>query len=126
MLGYKESRKSINTLVGNGKRFMAYEIVKRLKETKQTEILAKLETAVNTSDRANGKRHEIFRDSFDLQHCYSQKFILQKLKYIHDNPCAKKWMLADSPLAYPHSSASFYFDGKLGAYAVESWLNWNY
>lgn len=120
MLGYKESKKSINTLVGNGKRFMAYEIVKRLKEANEIEILTKLETAVNTSDRANGKRHEVFRDSFDLQHCYSQKFILQKLKYIHDNPCAKKWMLADNPLNYLHSSASFYFDGTQGFYEVES------
>lgn len=125
ILGYKESSKSINTLVGNGKRFMAYEIVKRLKDTKQIETLSKLETAVNTSDRANGKRHEVFRDSFDLQHCYSQKFILQKLKYIHDNPCAKKWMLADNPLNYPHSSASFYFDGTQGNYTVESWLEWD-
>ena len=124
MLGYKESNKSINTLVGNGKRFMAYEMIKRLKETNQSEVLSKLETAVNISGRARGKRHEVFRDSFDLQHCYSQNFILQKLKYIHDNPCAKKWMLSDNPLNYLHSSASFYFDGKQGAYEVESWLDW--
>jgi hypothetical protein len=55
MLGYKESNKSINTLVGNGKRFMAYEMIKRLKEQNKPDLLSKLETAVNISDRARGK-----------------------------------------------------------------------
>lgn len=94
-------------------------------ESNQTEILSKLENAVNTSDTARGKHYEVFRDSFDLQHCYSQQFILQRLKYIHDNLCAKKWMLADNPIDYPHSSANFYFDGRQGAYNIEAWLNWD-
>jgi REP element-mobilizing transposase RayT len=122
MLAYTESDKSINTLVGNGKRFMAYEIVKRLRQDNQIELLSKLETAVSKSDKIRGKRYEIFRDSFDIQHCYSQKFINQKLKYIHDNPCAKKWMLASSPLAYAHSSALFYEEGQNLNYPVVSWL----
>lgn len=122
MLAYKESNKSINTLVGNGKRFMAYEIVKRLREAKQTALLIQLATAVNESDATRGKRYEVFKNSFDLQHCYSQKFINQKIKYIHDNPCSKKWMLAPNPLDYKHSSALFYEEGKHRNYPVESWL----
>jgi putative transposase len=34
--------KSINKIIGNAKRFMAYEIVKKLKEKNQDELLAKL------------------------------------------------------------------------------------
>ena len=121
MLAYQSSDKSINTLIGNGKRLLAYNIISRLQATHQNEILAQLKNSVKSSGK--GKKHEVFKPSFDLQHCYSQKFILQKLKYIHDNPCAKKWMLAISPLDYPHSSARFYFDGQQAAYPVVSWLD---
>lgn len=122
MLAYNKTARSINTLVGNGKRFMAYEIVKRLQQTAQTELLKQLAAAVNTSGIAAKIHYKVFRDSFDLQHCYSQKFILQKLTYIHDNPCVKKWMLAAHPSDYTHSSAAFYETGNTHNYPVTSWL----
>jgi hypothetical protein len=40
------SEKSINTIVSNGKRFIAYELVKRLQEERKNEILEKLAAAV--------------------------------------------------------------------------------
>lgn len=120
MLAYNASGKSINTLIGNGKRFMAAEIRKRLQQSGQSAILQQHVWPAGIQSMRKGDA--IFRDSFDLQHCYSQKYILQKLKYIHDNPCAKKWMLAASPLEFPHSSASFYADGQQKNYPVVSWL----
>jgi len=42
LIGYRGGSKSINTIVGNGKRFMAYDIVARLKETNNTNLLATL------------------------------------------------------------------------------------
>jgi putative transposase len=39
---------------------------------------------------------------------YSRKVIEQKLDYIHNNPVQGKWMLANSPIDYHFSSASFY------------------
>jgi REP element-mobilizing transposase RayT len=125
MLAYRSGNKSINTLVGNGKRFMSYGIVERLNVAQQTNILTQLSDAVLFSERLKGKKHTVFRDSFHIQHCYSQQFILQKIKYIHDNPCVKKWMLASSPLAYPHSSARFYFEGIHATYPVLSWMDWD-
>jgi REP element-mobilizing transposase RayT len=123
MLNYQPGNKSINTLVGNGKRFLAYGIVSRLRDTHRNEIVTQLESAVRGAENVRGKKHQVFKRSFDLQHCYSQKFILQKLGYMHNNPCAKKWQLAANALDYPHSSASFYFDGKHAAYPVVSWLD---
>src|SRR6478609_10271042 len=38
---------SINSIIGNGKRFMAYEIIKRLKEQEQVELLEQLASFVN-------------------------------------------------------------------------------
>ena len=50
------------------------------------------------------------------------EFILQKLHYIHNNPCSGKWKLADSTIHYMHSSASFYISGKQAAYKVRDYL----
>ncbi len=45
--------------------------------------------------------------SIDL---FNEKFLLQKLKYIHNNPCQPKWELVRQPLDYRYSSAKFYYD----------------
>jgi REP element-mobilizing transposase RayT len=118
LLYSSRNRQSLNTIIGNGKRFMAYEIVNRLKEAKLDTLLIKLQNDVKPKDKARGKIHEIWIDSFDAKECRTEKFILQKLNYIHNNPCSGKWQLATDPLHYPHSSASFYISGKAGIYKV--------
>ena len=66
--------------------------------------------------------HQVFEDSFEVKLCTSQKFLLQKLTYIHNNPCSGKWMLADAAINYKHCSASYYETNKAGAYPVVSWM----
>ncbi len=109
---------SINKLIGNGKRFMAYELVEKLKERNKNEILEELATFVNKTERKRGKLHEVFEPSFDWKECTSNEFIEQKLDYIHDNPCQGKWNLAAEPALYKHSSAKFYLTGEQGVYPV--------
>lgn len=128
LLHYSGGIQSLNTLVGNGKRFMAYDIISRLEEQKQGQLLTKLQLAVKDADKKRGKKHEVWEDSFDVKECRTEKFILQKLHYIHNNPCTGKWKLADSPISYPHSSASFYISGKPGNYPVRDYrelMNFN-
>jgi putative transposase len=43
---------------------------------------------------------------------YTPSVVIQKLNYIHNNPCNGKWMLAASPINYKFSSACFYETGK--------------
>ena len=43
IIGFGNASKSINSIVGNGKRFMAYELIKLLKEQKQNDLLHQLE-----------------------------------------------------------------------------------
>jgi len=50
------------------------------------------------------------RDS-RVKECWSEPFLLQKLAYIHYNPCQPHWKLATLPEEYQWSSASFYFSG---------------
>lgn len=122
LLHYVSGRQSLNTIVGNGKRFMAYDIIKRLENQKETRLLTKLGLDVCAADKRRGKKHEVWKDSFDVKSCRTEKFVLQKLNYIHKNPCAGKWKLAASPIDYPHSSASFYISGKTGLYPVRDYL----
>jgi REP element-mobilizing transposase RayT len=118
---YNGGSQSLNTIVGNGKRFMAYGIVKRLKAQKKYEVLAILERGVCASDRRRGKKHEVWEDAFDAKECRTDDFAFQKLQYIHNNPCAGKWKLAESIIDYLHSSALFYITWQQGIYPVRDY-----
>ena len=99
---------------------MAYDIVAKLREKENENILNQLAAGVNPSDRKRGKLHEVFEASFDIKECYSLEFIKQKLNYIHFNPCTGKWNLADIPESYVHSSAAFYGNGIQGIFPVDN------
>lgn len=114
----KNSTQSINAIVSNGKRFMAYEMINRLKDQNQKETLEKLSGAVTASDSKRGKLHQVFEPSFDCKECYSEDFTEQKLNYMHQNPCKGVWNLAVSPIEYKHSSAKFYHTGEKGEYDI--------
>ena len=80
LIAFANSGKNINKIIGNGKRFLAYEIVKRLKETGNYIILKQLSEAVEVTDKKRGKLHEVFEDSFDIKECMTEKFIRQKFE----------------------------------------------
>jgi len=52
--------------------------------------------------------------------CRTEKFIQQKLGYIHPNPCKAK--LVELPEQYEHSSAKYYFTGEQGVYCVTNFM----
>jgi hypothetical protein len=118
LAGFSSSETSINTIIGNGKRFMAYEIIKRLTERHEVDLLEKLSYGVSRRNEKRGKRHEVFEESFDWKECLSDRFIDQKLGYMHENPCRGVWNLAMNPDDYVHSSARFYLTGEHGIYPV--------
>ena len=118
LIDFGISTKSINTIVSNGKRFMAYEIVKRLKKQNNAEILLRLSEAVTKSDKDKGKPHQVFERSFDCKEITSQYFYTQKLSYIHNNPCSGAWKLVENPVDNVHSSAKFYLTGEQGIYLI--------
>ena len=108
LLYFAGGKINLNTILGNGKRFIAYEIVKRLQRSGKIELLKFLEAAVGIKDASRGKKHEVWQPGFEVKPCRTEKFLLLKLNYIHDNPVAGKWKLADSRESYLHSSARFY------------------
>ena len=99
---------NLNKIIGNAKRFMAYEIVNRLENSTNHKLLEELKSNLTSREINKGQKHKIFKDSFDAKPIYADKFLLQKLDYIHGNPVKGKWTLAKDNVKYEHSSASFY------------------
>ncbi|MEO6490052.1 MAG: hypothetical protein ABIO04_08955 [Ferruginibacter sp.] len=118
MISFKETDQLINTIIGNGKRFMAYEIVKRLKCLVLFHPLEELAKSAENKRKQNNKKYEVWELSFDWKECNSDKFIDQKLSYMHLNPCSGKWNLCSIPENYEHSSTKFYEPGIQGIYTV--------
>ena len=111
LIYFPEMKKSLNSIIGNAKRFMAYEIIKRLEEQKNFELLQELFDSVKAAEKKKGQRHKVFEDSFDAKECHSNEFVYQKLEYMHKNPVSKRWQLVNDITDYLHSSAAFYQKG---------------
>ncbi|MDB5247461.1 MAG: hypothetical protein JWQ40_1855, partial [Segetibacter sp.] len=54
----------LNKTVGNGKRFMAYELIKRLQEKGLTKILLQLKEGLTERDVARNQKHKVFEALF--------------------------------------------------------------
>jgi hypothetical protein len=119
LISFTKTAKRINKIVGDGKRFMSYEIIEQLKGKEEENLLSQLEKFVNKTDLKRGKLHEVFEPSFDWKECDTDKLIEQKLNYIHLNPCVCDPKLANEPIEYEHSSASYYLGGENIKYEVE-------
>jgi REP element-mobilizing transposase RayT len=122
LISFVNTRQSINTIIGNGKRFMAYEIIKRLETNHENLLLEQLSGSVEKHRKENKKLHDVWEISFDWKDCFSNEFVWQKLNYMHNNPITGKWQLAANSMEYLHSSARFYLTGKQGVYPVTNFM----
>ena len=111
ILNFQKREFNLNKTLSNGKRFIAYKIVERLRNNEKDSTLKILEETLTLRERKKGSKHKVFKDSFDANPIFSEKFLRQKLDYIHFNPVKGKWNLASDYTLYDHSSASFYENG---------------
>jgi REP element-mobilizing transposase RayT len=99
---------SINQMIGECKRFMAYDIVASIKKQGKLELLGKLAKGVTKSEKRINKKHQVFKTSFDYRLCDGERSVEQRLEYMHHNPVSGKWHLVEDFVNYKHSSARFY------------------
>ena len=121
IIAFHNTGKTINSIIGNGKRFIAYDIVKRLQQQRENILLVKMQDMVNSTQKSDNKLHEVFEPSFDWKECRTRAFIHQKLNYMHWNPCKGENKIVELPEQYIHSSAKFYITGEQGIYPVTSY-----
>ncbi len=104
-------------------------MLKKLQIGGHQEVVFLLQQAVQAKDAEKGKKHCFWKNSFEVKECRTEKFLLQKLHYMHNNRVSGKWKLVTSPEEFLHSSASFYFKGKQQIFAVIHYnelLNWDH
>ncbi|MEE1946685.1 transposase [Pedobacter sp. KR3-3] len=82
-------------------KFTAQQLLKTLRNGHTSEMK---NYYVGLKDR----KYQIWQRNALSKDLWSEAFFLQKLGYIHNNPCQPKWMLVDAPEDYYYSSASFY------------------
>ena len=80
----------LNEIIGNAKRFMAYEIIKCLKQLGRNNILDSLAEPVSIREKKKGQLHKVFEESFDAKAINNSRFFNQKFNYIHRNPVSGK------------------------------------
>ncbi len=116
ILFFPNDNYNLNKIVSNGKRFMTYEIIKRLEQQELSKILLQLKEGLTQRDVAKGQKHKGFEDSFDAKPVYHRNFLVQKINYIHLNCVRGKWKLAEHWEDYEYSSARFYVKNKLDGF----------
>jgi REP element-mobilizing transposase RayT len=114
MVYVNDDCEGLNKVFGEAKRFLAYKIITGLKLLNKTRLLKYLSVNVRNNEQFRGKKHQVFRDSFDARLIESDKSVAEVLHYIHMNPVSGKWQLIDNYLNYPYSSAAFFELGETG------------
>ncbi len=98
---------TISEILRDLKKFTSRAITKKLEDEKQEgyiEILNRFRAAGEPLKRI--KNYKVWQDGNRAELLYSNKFFMQKLHYIHNNPV--KAGLCTNPWDYPFSSATNY------------------
>ena len=74
LINFINTKQSIHTIIGNDKRFMAYEIIERLKTNNEAGLLQNLSADVEPVE-ANKKLHEVWETFFNRNDCRSNTFV---------------------------------------------------
>ncbi len=83
ILYFPEAGFNLDKILSNGKRFMAYKVLDRLEFANEIKVLKTLQDALTERERKKKQLHKVFKDSFDAKAIFSEKFLVQKLNYIH-------------------------------------------
>jgi len=58
------------------------------------------------------RKYQIWQRNSLSKELWGEEILIQKLDYIHNNPCQGKWQLCDVAEKYNYSSAMYYFTNK--------------
>lgn len=108
LMRISEKSVTLPKLIQNAKRFLAYGLVRNLKNASEHAILEIFQSGA----KKKGAKHKVFENRYDAKLVEDEDFFYQKLEYIHNNPCQERWELAKTPAEYKYSSASNYESGQ--------------
>ncbi len=65
------------------------------------------------------RKYQIWQTTHAIKEIESHNFYVQKLEYIHNNPCQDRWQLCENPENYFYSSAKNYILNQESCVIVE-------
>jgi len=104
----ERASRSLSSILGNGKRFIAYDIIRKLQDSGYFKTLNYLSRSLNTTELTKNQRHKVFKPSFHSSLIETSDSLHRVIEYIHLNPVSKNWKLVDDWRNYPFSSAPYY------------------
>ncbi|MGW8319895.1 MAG: REP-associated tyrosine transposase [Candidatus Promineifilaceae bacterium] len=105
LLIWPHGQSSISVIMRDFKKFTAVRLIRQATVEQRQDLLAAFEQAGEKSGRSI---HKVWQDSFWDKIIYSEKFLRQKLNYLHRNPCRAE--LVVDPADYPYSSYRNYME----------------
>ena len=99
----KPKERTIGGLLQNFGSFTAHEIIKQLRRNSRNDLLE----FFHQQRRDRRHQHSVWQD-IQAKNVYSAEFLWEKIEYIHNNPIAKEWKMAEVRADYRYSSACFY------------------
>jgi putative transposase len=106
LLIWPQGERSLSEFMRDFKKFTAVRLIRQARVEKRQAWLDAFERAGQETGRSNNK---VWQDDYWDKLVYTDKFIRNKLNYIHRNPCRAG--LVDDPGDYPYSSYRNYLCG---------------
>jgi REP element-mobilizing transposase RayT len=104
LLIWPQEEEAVTDFMRDFKRFTSGRITRQAKVEGKTELIKKFEEAGIETERAE---YKVWQDSFWEQSIYTEKFLKQKLDYIHLNPVRAG--IVEAAEDYPYSSYRNYY-----------------
>ncbi len=87
------------------KRDSADRLIRQFKAEGSQKALDRLAAKV---ERPEKQHYKVWEDGYNAKDIVTEAFLLQKMEYIHNNPCQPHWNLSAAPSEYIWSSARLY------------------
>jgi len=104
-IGQFSAEDPMANVVRDFKRQTSDRVIRHLKAEGNQRALDWLAAQVK---RPQKQTYKIWEDGYNAKDIVSEDFLIQKIEYIHNNPCQPHWALSDSPENYIWSTARFY------------------
>jgi len=99
------AEKPIKDLVRDYKKHVADRLIRQYQVEDNQKVLNFLHSKVNRPDK---QKYKVWEEGYNAKNIFSPEFLLQKMNYLHRNPCQLHWGLVKTPAEYTWSSACFY------------------
>jgi REP element-mobilizing transposase RayT len=111
---------TVSTVLQSFGSYTAHAILDELRQDRRKDLLAFF---AERHDQDATKRHQVWLP-IEAKNVYTVEFLRQKVEYVHNNPVAKRWRLADDRADYRYCSACFYDRGEPPIIPVDDVREW--